>query len=43
LPQDASQIHGYLPEPIDPARVQKLFAKRPPNVTTLEELKAYQK
>ena len=40
LPQDPSQIHGYLPEPIDPARVQKFLAKRPPNVTTLEQLKA---
>ena len=43
LPQDPSQIHGYLPEPIDPARVQKFLAKRPPNVTTLEQLKASRK
>ncbi len=43
LPQDPSQIHGYLPAPVDPARVEKFLAKRPPNVTTLEQLKAYRK
>lgn len=41
LPQEASQIHGYLTGPVDPARVQKFLAKRPPNVRTLEDLKAH--
>jgi len=40
LPQEASQIGGYLSGPVEPARVKNFLARRPPNVTTLEELKA---
>lgn len=43
LPQDPFANHGSLPELIDPSRVQKFLARRPPNVKTLQELKGYQR
>jgi hypothetical protein len=43
LPRDPTQLAGYLPEPVDPARVQKYLSQRPANITTLDELKAYRR
>ncbi|HKQ39455.1 MAG TPA: hypothetical protein VJ063_15365, partial [Verrucomicrobiae bacterium] len=43
LPQNPSQMDGYLTGPVDPVRVRNFLAKRPPNVTTLDELKTHQK
>lgn len=42
LPKDPFQLTGYLPEPVDPARVQKFLAGVPPNIHTLEELRRSQ-
>jgi hypothetical protein len=38
LPTDPSQLTPYLQQPIDPAKMQSLFAKVPPGVTTLKQL-----
>jgi len=40
LPRTPEQLTGYLQQPIDPTRLQKFLADMPPNVTTLEQLKA---
>jgi RNA polymerase sigma factor (sigma-70 family) len=40
LPRTPEQVSSYLPQPIDPSRLQKFLADMPPNVTTLEQLKA---
>lgn len=40
LPRTPEQLTGYLQQPIDPTRLQKFLADMPPNVTTLQQLKA---
>ena len=40
LPRDASEMAGFLPEPIEAERVQRFLGKIPPQITTLDQLKA---
>jgi predicted nucleic acid-binding Zn-ribbon protein len=40
LPTNADQLSPYLKKPVDAAQVQKLLAKIPPGITTLQQLKA---
>jgi len=40
LPTDPSQLATYLKQPVAPDKLQSLFAKVPPGVTTFKQLKA---
>jgi RNA polymerase sigma factor (sigma-70 family) len=40
LPRSSEQLAAYLPQQVDPTRVQKFLAEIPSNVTTLEQLNA---
>jgi hypothetical protein len=40
LPRSPEQLAAYLPQQLDPTRVQKFLAEIPSNVTTLEQLNA---
>jgi RNA polymerase sigma factor (sigma-70 family) len=40
LPKTTDQVAAYLPQQVDPTRVQKMLAEIPSNVTTLEQLNA---
>jgi len=39
LPRDPSQVVPYLPQAVDPVRVQKFLAQIPTGITTLEQIK----
>jgi hypothetical protein len=40
LPTDPSQLAPYLKQSVDPARIRKMISEIPPNITTLEQLRA---